>query len=120
MTDSSVLSPGRGDEPRNAVAVLGTGIMGSAMARNLARCRAAHDGVGPVAAGDRAARRRGRRGSARHRGTAVADAGVVITMLPTAEVVDSVIFADGVADALADGACGRRWARSASRRRCAT
>jgi 3-hydroxyisobutyrate dehydrogenase len=34
---------------------------------------------------------------------AVKDAGVVITMLPTAEVVDSVIFDGGVTDAFADG-----------------
>jgi 3-hydroxyisobutyrate dehydrogenase len=33
----------------------------------------------------------------------VQDAGVVITMLPTADVVESVIFDDGVADAFADG-----------------
>jgi 3-hydroxyisobutyrate dehydrogenase len=35
---------------------------------------------------------------------AVADAGVVITMLPTAEVVEQVIFAGGVTEALAAGA----------------
>jgi 3-hydroxyisobutyrate dehydrogenase len=34
---------------------------------------------------------------------AVRDADVVITMLPTADVVESVIFGDGVADAFADG-----------------
>jgi NAD binding domain of 6-phosphogluconate dehydrogenase len=34
---------------------------------------------------------------------AVRGAGVVITMLPTADVVESVIFGGGVADALADG-----------------
>ncbi|MDQ1752125.1 MAG: 3-hydroxyisobutyrate dehydrogenase, partial [Pseudonocardiales bacterium] len=34
---------------------------------------------------------------------AVCDAGVVITMLPTADVVESVIFDGGVADAFADG-----------------
>jgi 3-hydroxyisobutyrate dehydrogenase len=34
---------------------------------------------------------------------AVQDADVVITMLPTADVVESVIFDDGVADAFADG-----------------
>jgi 3-hydroxyisobutyrate dehydrogenase len=34
---------------------------------------------------------------------AVTDAGVVITMLPTADVLDSVIFDGGVTDAFADG-----------------
>jgi 3-hydroxyisobutyrate dehydrogenase len=84
------------------VAVIGAGIMGSAMARNL------------VAAGlhtrvwDRSAAATGPLGEA---GAAVAasaadavqDADVVITMLPTAEVVESVIFDGGVADAFADG-----------------
>ncbi len=91
-----------GSDSRAAVAVIGTGIMGSAMARNL------------VAAGlttrvwDRSASATGPladvgavvAASARD---AVQDAGVVITMLPTADVVDSVIFDGGVADALADG-----------------
>jgi 3-hydroxyisobutyrate dehydrogenase-like beta-hydroxyacid dehydrogenase len=35
---------------------------------------------------------------------AVRDAQVVITMLPTADVVNSVIFAGGVVEALAEGA----------------
>lgn len=35
---------------------------------------------------------------------AVQDADVVITMLPTAEVVNLVIFAGGVVEALAEGA----------------
>jgi 3-hydroxyisobutyrate dehydrogenase len=35
---------------------------------------------------------------------AARDAHVVITMLPTADVVNSVIFAGGVAQALAEGA----------------
>ncbi len=34
---------------------------------------------------------------------AVRDADVVITMLPTAEVVESVMFGDGAVDAFADG-----------------
>jgi 3-hydroxyisobutyrate dehydrogenase len=85
------------------VAVIGTGIMGSAMARNL------------VAAGlttrvwDRSAAAAGPLGdtgavvaaSARE---AVAGAAVVITMLPTADVVESVMLGDGVAGAFADGA----------------
>jgi 3-hydroxyisobutyrate dehydrogenase len=85
-----------------AVAVLGTGIMGSAMTRNLVAAglttrvwdRSASV-TGPLAeAGAVVA------ASARD---AVQGAGVVITMLPTADVVDSVIFDGGVADAFADG-----------------
>ena len=84
-------------------AVLGTGIMGSAMARNLAAAGLSttvwdrsEQAVAPlVAAGARAA------GSAAE---AVRDAGVVITMLPTAEVVESAVFGEGVAEAFARGA----------------
>jgi 3-hydroxyisobutyrate dehydrogenase len=84
-------------------AVLGTGIMGSAMARNLAAAGLSttvwdrsEQAVAPlVAAGARAA------GSPAE---AVRDAGVVITMLPTAEVVESVVFGEGVAEAFARGA----------------
>ena len=84
-------------------AVLGTGIMGSAMARNLAAAGLSTTGwdrseqaVAPLlAAGARAA------GSAAE---AVRDAGVVITMLSTAEVVESVVFGEGVAEAFARGA----------------
>jgi 3-hydroxyisobutyrate dehydrogenase len=90
------------NRPRSTVAVIGAGIMGSAMTRNL------------VAAGmdtrvwDRSAAATGPLGDA---GAAVAasareavrDADVVITMLPTADVVQSVIFDGGVADAFADG-----------------
>ena len=91
----------RGENVR--VAVLGTGIMGSAMARNLVsaglrttvwdRSPAATDPLsdaGALAAASSA--------------EAVQDAHVVITMLPTAEVVNSVIFAGGVVEALAEGA----------------
>jgi 3-hydroxyisobutyrate dehydrogenase len=87
---------------RLTVAVIGAGIMGSAMARNLVvagmdtrvwdRSAAA---TGPLGeAGAVVA------GSARE---AVRDAEVVITMLPTADAVESVIFDDGVAEAFADG-----------------
>jgi 3-hydroxyisobutyrate dehydrogenase len=90
------------NRPRSTVAVIGAGIMGSAMTRNL------------VAAGmntrvwDRSATATGPLGDA---GAAVAasardavrDADVVITMLPTADVVESVIFDGGVADAFAEG-----------------
>jgi 3-hydroxyisobutyrate dehydrogenase len=91
----------RGENAR--VAVLGTGIMGSAMARNLVSAglrttvwdrspaaTAPLSDAGALAAGSPAA--------------AVEDAQVVITMLPTAEVIDSVIFAGGVVAALAGGA----------------
>ena len=91
-----------GGDDRVAVAVIGAGIMGSAMARNLAAAglstrvwdRAA-SATGPLAdAGAVVA------ASARD---AVRDAGVVITMLPSADVVESVIFDGQVAEAFADG-----------------
>jgi 3-hydroxyisobutyrate dehydrogenase len=91
-----------GGDDRVAVAVIGAGIMGSAMTRNLAAAglstrvwdRAA-SATGPLAdAGAVVA------ASARD---AVRDAGVVITMLPTADVVESVIFDGQVAEAFADG-----------------
>ncbi len=85
------------------VAVLGTGIMGSAMARNLVSA-----GLGttvwdrsPAATAPLSAA-----GAlvAASPVEAVGDAGVLITMLPTAEVVNSVMFAGGVVEALAEGA----------------
>jgi 3-hydroxyisobutyrate dehydrogenase len=85
------------------VAVLGTGIMGSAMARNLVSA-----GLGttvwdrsPAATAPLSAA-----GAlvAASPVEAVGDAGVLITMLPTAEVVNSVMFADGVVEALVQGA----------------
>ncbi len=89
------------------VAVLGTGIMGSAMALNLVsaglrttvwdRSRAATAPLSEAGALVSASP-----------AEAVRDAHVVITMLPTAEVVNSVIFAGGVAEALADRAA---WAQ---------
>src|ERR1039457_6498829 len=85
------------------VAVLGTGIMGSAMARNLVSAglrttvwdrsptaTAPLSGAGALVTASPA--------------EAVQNAHVVITMLPTGDVVNSVIFADGAAQALADGA----------------
>ena len=85
------------------VTVLGTGIMGSAMARNLIAAGlrtvvwdrspsavAALSEAGALAAASPA--------------EAVREAAVVITMLPTADVVNSVIFADGVVQAFAEGA----------------
>ena len=91
-----------GSDARTVVAVLGAGIMGSAMARNLAAAgldtrvwdrspatAAALAGAGVVAAA-----------SAQD---AVRDADVVITMLPTAAAVESVIFDADVAAAFAEG-----------------
>jgi 3-hydroxyisobutyrate dehydrogenase len=85
------------------VAVIGTGIMGAAMAGNLIAAGLpttvwdrSPDATAPLAdAGARVA------ASARD---AAREAQVVITMLPTADVVTSVMFGDGVAGALADGA----------------
>ena len=85
------------------VAILGTGIMGSAMARNLVAAGLAttvwdrsQSATAPLAqAGARVAS---------SPVDAVADARVVIMMLPTAEVVNAVLFGGGVARALAAGA----------------
>jgi 3-hydroxyisobutyrate dehydrogenase len=89
------------------VAVLGTGIMGSAMARNLvsaglrttiwdrsSTATAPLSDAGALVAASPV--------------EAVHDAQVVITMLPTADVVTSVIFDSGVAEALPAGAA---WAQ---------
>ena len=115
MTDESLVSHSAGPQPGNAVAVLGTGIMGSAMTRNLVaaglhtivwdRSREATQPLAEAGAWVATSPRE-----------AVRDAGVVITMLPTAEAVDSVVFANGVVQAFADGAVLAQMARSASRR----
>jgi 3-hydroxyisobutyrate dehydrogenase len=89
--------------PASSVAVLGIGIMGSAMARNLAASglstsvwdRSERVVTSLSDAGVRAAE---------SPADAVADAQVVITMLPTADVVSDVVFGQGVAVALAPGA----------------
>jgi 3-hydroxyisobutyrate dehydrogenase len=80
--------------------VLGTGIMGSAMARNLVAAGLrttvwdrADEATAPLAAAGALV--------AASPQEAVRDAQVVITMLPTAEVVQTVMIADGVANALA-------------------
>jgi len=91
-----------GGNGRVAVAVIGAGIMGSAMARNLAAAGLATrvwdrtaSATGPLAdAGAVVA------ASAQD---AVRDASVVITMLPTADAVESVMFDGRVAEAFADG-----------------
>jgi 3-hydroxyisobutyrate dehydrogenase len=102
MTDTASSGPGVATAPGNAVAVLGTGIMGSAMARRLAgaglrttvwdRSPRATAPLGAAGAVVAASPRDG-----------VAGSRVVITMLPTAEVVDSVMFAGGVTEAFAEG-----------------
>ena len=92
---------GRGGELQ--VTVLGVGIMGSAMARNLVAAglrttvwdrspsaMAPLSDAGALAAASAA--------------EAVHDAHIVITMLSTAEALNSVIFGEGVAQALAEGA----------------
>jgi 3-hydroxyisobutyrate dehydrogenase len=91
-----------GGAARPAVAVIGAGIMGSAMTRNL------------VAAGlntrvwDRSAAATGPLADAgavvaASAADAIKEAAVVITMLPTADVLDAVIFQTGAIDAFADG-----------------
>jgi hypothetical protein len=85
------------------VAVLGTGIMGSAMARNLLAARL------PTTVWDRSPLATGPLAEAGAQvaaspAEAVRDARVVITMLPTAGVVNSVIFGEGVAEAFTEGA----------------
>ena len=103
MTDVPVSGQPAAAGPGDAVAVLGTGIMGSAMARNLvaaglsttvwdrsAPAVASLAGAGALAAASPQ--------------DAVRDAQVVITMLPTADVVESVMFDGGVTDAFARGA----------------
>jgi 3-hydroxyisobutyrate dehydrogenase len=85
------------------VTVLGTGIMGSAMARNLLRAglvvmvwdRSPEAAAGLAREGAQAA------GSA---ADAVREASVVITTLPTAAVVESVMFGTHVAEAFGPGA----------------
>ena len=91
-----------GNDRDATVAVLGAGIMGSAMTRNLVAAGfdtlvwdRSPQATGPLA--DAGAR------VAASAPDAVRDAGIVITMLPTAEVVESVIFDGGTADAFADG-----------------
>jgi 3-hydroxyisobutyrate dehydrogenase len=88
---------------RDAVAVLGIGIMGAAMARNLAAAGLSTtvwdrspEATAPLTAAGVAV--------AASPQEAVADARVVITMLPTAEAVESVIVTGRVAEAFDRGA----------------
>ena len=91
---------GPGKDP---VAVLGTGIMGSAMARNLV-------GAGlPTTVWDRSPSATAPLSDvgalvAASPEEAIRDARLVITMLPTAAVVESVLFGDEVAEAFSHGA----------------
>jgi 3-hydroxyisobutyrate dehydrogenase len=84
------------------VAVLGTGIMGSGMARNLIAAGLATV-VWDRSAAARAPLAEAGAEAVASAADAVRDAQVVITMLPTAEIVDSVIFEGGVAEAFAPG-----------------
>jgi 3-hydroxyisobutyrate dehydrogenase len=84
------------------VTVLGTGIMGSAMARNLIAAGLATK-VWDGSAAATASLAEAGAVVARSAAEAVAGAQVVITMLPTAEIVTSVMFGRGVDDALPDG-----------------
>jgi 3-hydroxyisobutyrate dehydrogenase len=84
-------------------AVLGTGIMGSPMARNLAAAGLITT-VWDRSPGATAPLAEAGALVAASPAEAVRDADVVITMLPTAEVVNEVFFAGGVAQALAQGA----------------
>jgi 3-hydroxyisobutyrate dehydrogenase len=98
--DKAAAASPAGDLP---VAVLGIGIMGSAMARNL--IAAGH----PTTVWDRSPSATARLSAdgarvAASPADAVRSGRVVITMLPTAEVVNSVIFAGDVAKAFTEGA----------------
>jgi 3-hydroxyisobutyrate dehydrogenase len=97
------MASANGGNGRPAVAVIGAGIMGSAMARNLAAA-----GL-PTRVWDRAASATGPLADAgavvaASPRDAVRDAAVVITMLPTADAVESVIFDGQLAEAFAEGA----------------
>jgi 3-hydroxyisobutyrate dehydrogenase len=87
----------------SGVAVLGTGIMGSAMARNLVRA-GLRTTVWDRSPSAMAALEAAGAQPAPSAEEAVRDADVVITMLPTAEAVAAVVFAGGVAAAFAGGA----------------
>jgi 3-hydroxyisobutyrate dehydrogenase len=85
------------------VAVIGTGIMGSAMARNLVAA-GLHTTVWDRSASATDALAAAGAAVAPSPEEAVRDAEVVITMLPTADVVNSVVFDGTVAKAFPEGA----------------
>jgi len=91
-----------GGNGRGAVAVIGAGIMGSAMARNLAAAGLTTRVWDRTASATRPLADAGAVVAASAR-DAVRDAGVVITMLPTADAVESVMFDGQVVEAFADG-----------------
>jgi 3-hydroxyisobutyrate dehydrogenase len=102
MTDKAPFKQATELQPATAVTVLGTGIMGSAIARNLAAAGLrttvwdrSPEAAAPLAAAGALV--------AKSPVDAVQDARVVITMLPTAEAVSSVIFDGRVAHAFAPG-----------------
>jgi 3-hydroxyisobutyrate dehydrogenase len=93
----------RSGRAATSVAVLGTGIMGAAMARNLVAAGLhttvwdrSTDATAPLAEAGAVV--------AASAAEAAAGAEALITMLPTAAAVQSVMFADGVAQRLPDGA----------------
>jgi len=85
-----------------AVAVIGAGIMGSAMTRTLVAA-GLHTRVWDRSSSATAPLAEAGAVVAASARDAVRGAGVVITMLPTADVVEAVIFDGGVADAFDDG-----------------
>lgn len=85
------------------LAVLGTGIMGSAMARNLVAA-GLHTTVWDRTASATEALSAAGAAVASSPEEAVRDAEVVITMLPTADVVNSVVFEEKVAKTFSEGA----------------
>src|SRR5690349_9051013 len=103
MTDTRL--PGGSDAtgPVTTVTVLGTGIMGSAMARNLVAA-GLRTKVWDRSAGATAPLEAAGALVAASPQEAVADAQMVITMLPTAQVVDSVMVTGGVVQTLAHAA----------------
>ena len=103
LNGSPVPAPDQEAGPRPRVAVLGTGTMGSAMARNLLQAGLPIDVWNRTQ--DPAARLTEAGATAYPRARqAVAQADVVITMLPDAAAVTSVAFDQGMVDALGEGA----------------
>jgi len=97
------MATGEGPAENMQVAVLGTGIMGSAMARNLVRA-GLHTKVWDRSSSATAALSTAGAVVASSPGEAVQGAAVAITMLPTAEVVEAVVFSEAVVDAFAPNA----------------
>ena len=97
------MNTGQDQARTTGVAVLGTGIMGSAMARNLIAAGLATTVWDRSASATKPLAEAGAR-VAPSAADAVAGASVVIMMLPTAEVVTAVLFDGGVAEAFAAGA----------------